>query len=818
METENIVQILANALQPQEDLRNEAEKTIKTLLSNNYTELITVLIKIFVDNNIPSQIRHIGSIIVKNSLHSRNQRIQKGYESRWLKTPFELRIQMSKYIAENMNMKDKAILTNLSKILGSIIRIELVNGTEYDFFGYLLGLVKHKEYAVGILDTTYHACNQILDETDYIMNKNLQNTDKIHSIATFYLDISIDEPSIKISMLKCIHSSLEIYESVFNNDRTRREFFCKIFNFDMNNSEIVSNSLEIINRSIDIYENIPDSEITQISMFMQNFLKISDDVPIQIFEFYILLIDIEKYQCINACMPGLVVDLLKCIKKEEYDDTEWTSHKGACTLLSLLNDKLKTFLISNSECRDFVSKKLNSSDLTQRAIGYSTLACVAEAIPNDDFIYNSLELLFKDLKYQETSNEALFALSKICEKDISSAIHLLPAIIEACAQIITSNQECSMNAVRVYNSIIMAMKFKKCDEVEHIVLYHYTNMITALVKALESLSYDSYNIRNIITSTLSEIILICPFSHKDLLGQIEVYLYSRLEYFIKTINNSSNEQAILLDDVLCGLIVLLESILSMKSVVDGDKIIQTFIECLKLPEMTLRGEIYIVISKHLNHFSIHLKQFIPFVLRDLGNGDVFVLKSSLNLLSECATFLEMVFSEFLSVVIPALITAISSPEVPLSVKPEIIICIGEIALAVGKEFSYYIEMSIVLFTQINSLDRTDDEDFVDQLRKAVLKLFICIFVSLGNSNYVKNSISQIFENVRICILADVDSTYVKESVEIISDMESTVGCRQLKTEWIQEFLENTMRNQEGSILEKARETYEHIFQSGSDDY
>jgi len=810
MDREFIIRLLSNALSPDEQVRTEAERTIKSLLLNDFMDLLMHLVKIATDTELPFSTRHIGSIIAKNSLYSKNQRIQKGYESNWAKCPPQFKFEIVKLLQQSIGMREKAILSNLTKILGSIIRMELLKNEQrmdYDFFGQLLDMVSYKDFAIGVLETISHACNQLLDETCYSFSNERGDKIKIYQIGTYYLGNPESTQEITLAALKCILSSLEVYEDVFVSDSKRGEFFYKILNFDANNFDVVGVSLEIVNRSIDIFNNIPDSEICRIWDFYKSFFSQPENVPIQVFEFWTLLIELEKSECLSKCLPSLVASLLSCLKKEDADDNDWTSHKAARNLFLLLNKTLHKSLISDVMCQNFILDKLQSSDTKDHAIAHTALACVAGP-GAEDFVYARLPSLIADLDYTDSAIEALYALEKVCEVDIYSTVDFLPSILEKCGSIIQTSSEFDIQATWVFHSILTSMKSGVVEQVEKTIVFHYTNIMSILINKLNASKPESYELRNALNTTLSELISSCPHSHSYLLDHFESYLYSRINQFIENIKVSAQNDVFVLDDLICGSVILLESTLSMKKIFDVNTLCKTFVDCLLLPEMLVRGEVYIAMSKLLCHFSIHLKKFMPYILRDLASNEIFVMKSAINLLSECALFLESVFCEYTYAVVPALITAISSPAVPLELKPEIINVLGTVALAIGKSFAPFLEMCVILFSQINTLDRLGDEDYVDSLRKSVMKLFSCILVAVRNSNEIKAIFPKIFDNIKISIEADVDSAYTKESLDLICDIQNLLGTRYLDVSWIREYLEDVMRSQKGTILSKARNIYD----------
>lgn len=809
MDKETALKYLHNTLQPDGNIRQEAEKAIRSFIQTNFKDSMLMFIDIVLDSSISSPTRQICSIIVKNCLHSKNIRIQKSYELAWLECSAEFRNNFISTLNRGLCCKEIGILNNITKIYGSIIRIEVSNGTNIDIFKTLSQGISNTEYSIGILETISYACDQLYEETMYNFGEEKH---AIYNIGMYFLNQDT-KPSrdILFSSLKCILSCLEIYEDILSSEEARSSFLYKILSCEKIDSEISEICLDVINRFVDTYSMLSDHELTTICQFyMSYFNSAPEDIPLQVFDLWTLLLDSEKYHIINQFMGTLVPNLMLCISKEDPDDVSATPHKLACDLLLAISSKMKPNLLADEMYQNFVLNNLNSSNLEKHAIGYTGLGCIVGSGSNE-FVYQIIPMLINDLGSSVCVNEALVAISRISESDIGLIANFLPTIVQKVGVLINSKSKTAVNAVLVYKSILLAMNTGIVKEVESVVLYHYSDILSVLICRLDQSSEGEYELRTALSITLSELIHHCPSSHKNVLDQLEEYLVSKIKSTISYINNSGEQQRLLIDESVCIYVLLLESCLSIRKIFDPVPTVDLFVQILSLPKMVVQGEVYIAISKLLTHFSIYLKRIIPFMIRDLSCDEIFVMKSALNLLSDSAILLEVNFVEFVSIVVPALANAITSTDVPLEVKPEVISALGNVALAIGKSFEPYISLCVLLFSQINTLNRENDEDYVDTLRKSAIQLFSCIIVSVGDTSEVRKTLYDIIDNLRISVQADKDNAYLKESLEILSDIQGVFGSEKINENWVIAFLQQTIRNSPLKEREKAKDILMTIF-------
>lgn len=803
MDKEKALQNIRDTLLADGELRLTAERMIKSTIHDDFQNSVRVFLEIIIDQAIPLQTRQMASIIIKNCFHSKLKKQQLVYEDNWRSCSPEFRSQITILLYCALNTKEKNILTNIADIYASIIRIEVDRFRRPEMFDPLRAGIERQDLAVGILQTVAFACDQLYEETMYSFGEERKT---IFEIGMFYLNPETN-PSKEIifAALRCVLCSVEIYENILCDAASRATFLSKIFACEKNDPEIFEEIISVLYRFIDTYRKIGNYEILPICEFCLNYFPAnSEDTPLSLFEIWDLLIEIEKYDIMKEILPKLVPKLMLCVKKEDPEDNIISVHKSACNILKLITTQMKIPLIKEPTYQNFVESYLTSQEPEKHAIGATILGCICTP-GTEDFLYRMVPILIHDLGYETCVNEALFAIAKICEFDISQAVVYLPTIIEKAGILIDQKSTVAVNAARVYTSILLSFKSNLLPEVESAITFHFSNILAVMVRRLDNSLPNEYDVRVSLNIAMTEMILNCPESQKKLLDHLEDYLLSKIASMIEIMKNSTENDVLLLDDVLCNYIILLEPCLSMKRVFDATNITEVFVNCLYLRKMLAHGEIYIVISKLVTHFSIHLKKFVPFLLRDLANDEAFIFKSALNLLSDCALHLESNFLEFTPTAIPAIGNAITSDNVSEKHKASAIMLLGDIALAIGKNFDPYIDVCVILLSYITSLNRDEDEEFVDGLRKCILKLFSCLIVSVGKSKKILDFLPEIISNIKKTILFDQDGVYIKESIDLVKDIHSVFGIQEEDRDWIIKFLQIAIRNGRGREIEGAKD-------------
>lgn len=444
MEMQAAEKILHEAMHADENIRLNAERTIKSVLQRDFVGFLGTFGQIMLERSFSLKTRHISSILVKNAFYSKNPRIQKGFECNWLRTHESFRNGFISSLQANLNSSEIPILDNTCNILGSIIRMECVNIGSRDLFKKLYVMLGDIRYGIGVMQTISVACNQLYDETSYDFSNDQAD---LFRIATYYM--KNQEPSTRFqeTMLECVFSSLDTFGDVFKDESVKKEFLINLSEYARQNEKVIDRALEVLTRFVSVCQNGLKNEIEAIGNFVNSFLdREYEAVHIAIFDFWKLMAELNNDLLLEKNLPILLPRLFSYLAKEDPGVTEMTEHKAGSAMLLVLVEKFGAKILENSISQLFIAEKLQSADARTRAVGAIALGCLCEP-GSASFMRQAMECLLNDIGNPESTNEALAAIEKICEKDLFEVINYLTKIIEKCGQLISSGSEFAANAV-----------------------------------------------------------------------------------------------------------------------------------------------------------------------------------------------------------------------------------------------------------------------------------------------------------------------------------------------------------------------------------
>lgn len=809
MNRQTAERMLSDALNPNEQIRSRAEEAIKTFMKSNYSEYLVTLSQIMLDSQkLPIQIRQISSIILKNTFHSKNPQIQKGLESSWSRLPGSFRKEFLSSLHGGLLSGTPPILDNIAKIIGSIIRIDCCTGPSEPHFRGLRDAMAHPKHAYGMLIAVSTACDQLYEETDYQFTDDLTD---ILFISTLFLNNANTDKSLQMATLSCLFSVVDLLGPLFREESVKQEFLRRLTEYAAFGEDVTERVLGILNRFATMAEICSQTDLFRLHGFFIPFLdSASEPVRLQALDFLEIVAESKSDSFLKENFGLLLPKLFSFLTKEDADVTEWTEHKAASAVLSIITRKWGREVLRSQVAREFIIEELRSSDSETRAVGAIALGSISAA-GSSDFLTQSLPILIGDLGHDVSKNEALFAIARICEVDIQSTLDCLPNIIEKCGILISNSSAASANAIWAYHAIFAAAREQRLPAVSSIISFHFVEMLGLLVNKLSTLRPSDFFLRNAVNSALSELIPCCPPKQMAVLSNLSSFLTSRIMEILgsaaRTGQLSSNDHVVF-EDILSNYTVVLSAALDTMADFDQQAVFGTFTAILSSPSNKSHGEVYIAVSSLLPRMGGCEEAFIQYIVRDLSASDAFIFQSALNCLSDIAIYMESRFTPHMNSVFHALTDSIVSANLSPESKALVIEAFGHVALAVGEDFLPCVNMALAIFKQVNTFDRGLDEEYADQLRRTVVKLFNCIVVSVGPSREMRDMIVEAMPLVQAAAEQDVEFRYTRELVDLLYDIRQVHGADALKGDWIRRFVHDVSSSaSDAAVTQKARKVF-----------
>jgi len=350
---------------------------------------------------------------------------------------------------------------------------------------------------------------------------------------------------------------------------------------------------------------------------------------------------------------------------------------------------------------------------------------------------------------------------------------------------------------------------------------YFAPTLQALINVTGRSDGDQHNLR---ISAYESIAVLIGAAPKDCIEYVKATIPHFVAIFESTIKNkASSEHRNDLQSSLCG---VLQAIIRRFNKQDIEAYKDKFMECfLGVPasheKFTTASEDALMSISALStslegDFERYLSHTMSFVLLGLKNfEDYTTCAVSVGLVGDVCRAVGKKISPYCDEIVSVLLTDLQNSQLHRDVKPPILSCFGDIALAIGGDFTKYLSHVIVMLQQA-SLTKVDESnydlvDYLNQLRDGIFEAYIGIIIGLKehNSDAVLQHVSGILEFIHF-VWQDPNKSesVIKSILGVLGDIAATYGTKVTaqftQNTWIKAIILESLKNEESDIQETAQ--------------
>lgn len=227
-----------------------------------------------------------------------------------------------------------------------------------------------------------------------------------------------------------------------------------------------------------------------------------------------------------------------------------------------------------------------------------------------------------------------------------------------------------------------------------------------------------------------------------------------------------------------------------------------------------------VISAFEANFEKYLGAFLPFMVEGLRNHEEYQLCSiSVGLIGDVCRALGENAAKYCDEFMNALFANLQSPQLNRSVKPPILSCFGDIAMAIGTAFEKYLAMAMSVLQQASLIQPTDASDYdmieyINSLREGICEAYVGTVSGLRAGNHIEALqpyVEGMFAFVALVGQAQAQSQaaepLIRGAVGLLGDLASAFPNGELKSllaaPWVAEFIKAARGRGNGAETRKT---------------
>ncbi|CAO3618140.1 unnamed protein product [Mucor fragilis] len=827
--------LLANTLSNDRALREDATQKLELFAQENYSSYVVSLCQILANEQNDDQIRMSAGLAMKNTLTAKEFTRKEELSQRWLLTAEDLRAQIKQGVLQGLSSPKKTVGNISGQVVAAIAEIELPLGQWPDLIRIMLENISTDNAT--LKQSTLQAIGYVCEATDPVVLAS-QSNDILTAVVQ---GARKEEPNqdVRLAAIKALINSLDFIKENFEREGERNfimQVVCEATQSE--SSDVQVSAFECLVRIMQTYYD-------KMRLYMEKALfgltvagmnNEDERVALQAIEFWSTVCDEEielkdelldaheageqpdreSYHFAELALADILPVLLWTLTKQEddYDEDEWTVAMAAATCISLLAQCVGNNVIQ--PVVPFIESNIQNEDWRNREAAVMAFGSILDGpdpavlTPLVDQALPTLIQMMKD-SVVHVKDTVAWTLGRICElliHCIKPEVHL-NELVSALVYGLQDNPRIVGNCC--WSLMNLAEQLGPGEgAVTSPLSVFFEGIITALLQFTERANNEA----NCRTSAYEAISTLAMCSADDCINTVQRIVLTVLDRLETTMAMES--QILDADDrashselqsSLLGVLTNCIRRLSRDISQVADRIMTVVLQLLnnQSKQATTTEDAFLAIGAMTSaleaDFNRYAQLFVPILCTALQNPAEYQLCFiAVGLIGDICRALGKDAAPYCNELMQLLVTNLQSPILHRTVKPAILSCFGDIALAIGDQFSAYLEVVMMVLQQAGGMraDRDNYEmiDYVNTLYEGCVEAYVGIVQGLNGTpqaTMLLPFLPHVFDFMHL-IAADPNRTdsLTRSVIGLLGDLAETFEG-QLKAFFLQEWVPTLLR-------------------------
>ncbi|GAA6005310.1 karyopherin beta [Rhodotorula paludigena] len=827
--------VLAATLSPNQQERDAATAQLTQLLSSNPTAYLVSLAQALASDQAPAHIRSAAGLAIKNALSAREAARQEDYANRWKSLDPATRDQLKHDALATLAATERGARNAAGQVIAAIAAIELPAGLWPSLIGQLLALAARNDdpnLRQATLQTIGYICESIKPEilaaqSNEILTAVVQGARK-------------EEPSsdVQLAAINALYNSLEFVRENFAREGERNYIMQVVCEATQSpSSDVQVAAFACLVRIMHLYYDYMKfyMERALFGLTVLGMKHADENVALQAVEFWSTVCDEEIELALEAeeaaeyseaperesahfarvALPEVLPVLLLLLTKQDEDatDDEWNVSMAAGTCLALLAQCVGDGIVS--PIIPFVESNIKNPDWRYREAAVMAFGSILDG-PEEKIlaplVAQALPTLIEMMadpasQVRDTTAWTLGRVSDVLVKTIKVDEHLPPMISALVAGLEQSPRIVSNCCWTFMN---LAEQLGDAGGETCALSPYYDGIVSSLLRLAEAGSNES-NSRNSAYEALSTLATHAPADCLPVVSKLVIAVLDRSEALLAVQGqligaddrNSYNE----LQVNICSVLTSIVRRLGREIQPLANRIMELLLRLIATAgkQSPVLEDAFLAIGAMTaaleGAFQPYLEAFMPYLRQALASHEEYQLCSiAVGLIGDLCRALGEGSLAHCQEFMEGLLSALQSTVLHRSVKPPILSCFGDIALAIGPAFEPYLLTTMAVLKQAGVMradpNNYDLVDYVNTLREGILEAYTGIVGGLktgGKADLLLPYIADFFTFLHLTLTdQDRTETILRSAIGLLGDLAEAFPNGQLKeplsSPWVSELL------------------------------
>lgn len=762
---------------PDATIRGQAEQALAQAEQSNYPEFALALATELATEGKDLTVRQLAGIHFKNLFVAKEAALQVQKHQKWQALDATQRSQIKATVIQTLVSAETVARHTAAQACAEIAAVELPYAEWAEFLPTLTQNVSSAEFAdsikISCLECLGFTCERI-SSIENIPEIATQITDGM--LTTIVDGMRKERPDpIRLAATTALRNSLNFTRKNMETVAERNQIMQNICEATQ------STSMDVRAAAYECIAQIAFLYYDKLKEYMEVLFNISlktietdeETVAIQAIEFWstlceeeIELIIEEDYgktgpyskECVRYVLAavGRLVPLLTqtLTKQDEHaDETEWNLSMAAATCLQLVAQTVEDPIVD--VVAPFVQQHIQSENWRYREAATMAFSSILDGPSSEKigpYVNQSIPLLLTALSDPNVlvKDTTAWTIGRICELHVRSIpAETFPTLVNGLSEKLLS-ESASVSSQSCFAIHNLAAAFADDDAAANTGTNALSKfMPTLLDRLMQVIDREDADESNLRVAAFEAVSVLVQNSAPDCLNLLKTLLpviINRLQasFAIPALTNEDRERKEGIQGLLCCLLQVIVLKLQKEDVIPhADNIMTNLLQVLQLRNATCHEEAFSAISAVCDSLEADFEKYIQalaqFLVMGLKNFQNYhVCAIAVGLVGDVARNIESKILPYCNEIMTALVESLQNQYLHRSVKPPVLSCFGDIAMAIGGSFDHYLQVSIMMLMQASQTTAPDHDEelieYVNQLREGILEAYAGIIQGLQDGN------------------------------------------------------------------------------------
>lgn len=825
MEVSDIAQILYATVDPNLEIRTEAEAKLKHAKVTNFVQYINQLSAEFCKNQNDPYLRQIAGLLIKNAFTAKDAYESEECAQNWINFPLELKNSLKTSILDLLSQPcDKIVVGTACQIISIIAKIELSHFESSELLRKLVNNIIGKNVYTKKASTIClsYLTEDIADICNESKNKYVFTQPDLDLILTGIIN-SLCEPAeeaIHCADMKVLYNLMSFIDQNFKTQVERDIIMKTVIDGckDSGRFTVQVAAYECLINIVSYFYSYLDAYMYAIGPLTWNAIESENErIAISAIEFWNTVCEeetfINQYEAregktshniVKQAMVFLLPKIFNAMVTQESEDLDidaWTLSMAAATFLALSAQLLKNDIVE--PVISFVEENFIHEEWRRREAAVLAYGSIMEGPDTDKLrplVEESVGQLSEVLRDPSVAvrDTAAWTIGKITTFHSEIIFNVLgsytnpDSLFGILLERLNDYPRVAANICWVINQLAVN-KRTTYDSITNMYVTDLDDSFCVLCKKLIDVALredaDTRNLREAAFNALNMVIL----NVSDNCLKFMIELLSHMMYLLSnTYLNQLTEEVKVIQAYYCGTMQFIINRLGNQC---KPFLKPTYLSIFRLFE--IRNDICedallacsAIINVMREDFKEHLKDFLKVLFRGLKNvNEVSTCKICVEMVSDICIPWTIEFKKEMENILECLWNALKTYGVHSSLKISIITVLGDIATALGPHLVDYLTFFLNIITESSDVritaDMEENDDYLSyifEMRDAILLTYSNIIYSLLDGNQIgqlKMYVPAILDLLDIILISDIqhfNAQNFQNAVSLLGDLIHAFG-------------------------------------------